>query len=57
LDANQRTELIAALSDHELPRRFRRGSVRRSEPIIEVSADCHGRQDGPVRNAVLREIN
>jgi hypothetical protein len=58
LDAMRRGELLDALREHELPARRRRSSVRWVIPgPIEVTADAHGRVDGPVRDAVLREVH
>jgi len=58
LDAMRRGELLDALREHELPARQRRSSVRWVIPgPIEVTADAHGRVDGPVRDAVLREVH
>ncbi len=47
--------LLDALAHHERPG-SRRGSIRWAEPHVEVYADVHGRADGPVRDAVLRDI-
>jgi bifunctional non-homologous end joining protein LigD len=55
LAATQRAALIAALSDHELPARGRRGSVRWVQALIEVSADVHGCPGGPVRGDHARD--
>ena len=33
-----------------------RGSIRWADPLIEITADVHGQIDGPVRDAVLREV-
>ena len=55
LDAAKREALLAALADHERTRP-RRSSIRWAEPLIEVTADVHGRADGPVRDAVMREV-
>ena len=56
LDASRRSLLLATLEDHEVTPRRRRRSVRWAAPAIEVVANLHGRRDGPVRDAVLREI-
>jgi ATP-dependent DNA ligase len=59
-DSERRGQLIDALREHELPGRRGRGrsSVRWVVPgPIEVTADSHGRPDGPVRDAVLREVH
>ena len=53
LDITRHQELLEALRAHE---RSRRGAVRWCEPVVEVIADSHGRSDGPVRDAVLREV-
>lgn len=56
LDADSREQLLAALVERELTRGRRRRGARRVLPEIEVFADVHGRPDGPVRDAVLREF-
>ena len=57
LDAEGRGLLLAALEQHAQASRGRgRHRVRWAEPVIEVLVDAHGRDDGPVRDAVLREI-
>lgn len=58
LDHQRREDLLSALAERELisSRRRRRG-VRWVRPEIEVFADVHGRPDGPVRDAVLRELH
>ena len=59
-DSERRGQLIDALREHELPGRRGRGrsSVRWVVPgPIEVTADSHGRPDGPVRDAVLRHVH
>lgn len=56
LDASRRALLIDALTQHELPRRHRPGSVRWAAPLIEVLADVHGPRNGAVRDAVLRDL-
>jgi bifunctional non-homologous end joining protein LigD len=53
LDRNRREQLLEALRALE---RSRRGAVRWCEPVVEAIADCHGRPDGPVRDAVLRDV-
>jgi bifunctional non-homologous end joining protein LigD len=55
LDSVRRAELVAAIADLALPSRGR-GSVRWASPVIEVAADVDGPVDGPVRDAVLREV-
>jgi bifunctional non-homologous end joining protein LigD len=56
LDRDRREQLLSALAERELtPVRHRR-RVHWALPEIEVLADVHGRPDGPVRDAVLREI-
>jgi hypothetical protein len=52
-DRSRREQLLEVLRAHE---RSRRGAVRWCEPVVEVTGDCHGRPDGPVRDAVLREV-
>jgi hypothetical protein len=47
--------LLDVITSRELPRR-RRGSVSWSATLVEATVDCHGRPDGPVREAVLREL-
>jgi bifunctional non-homologous end joining protein LigD len=56
LDPDRRAALIEALAEHELPPRRRRGSVRWVAPVVEVDVDAHGAPDGPVRDAVLRDV-
>ena len=56
LDADSREHLLAALAERELTPRRRRRGTRWALPEIEVFADVHGRPDGPVRDAVLREF-
>jgi bifunctional non-homologous end joining protein LigD len=56
LDADSRETLLAALAERELTPRRRRRGARWTRPEIEVFADVHGRPDGPVRDAVLREV-
>ena len=56
LDAARRASLLVALERHaERPRASGRG-VRWTAPVIEVLVDAHGRGDGPVRDAIVREI-
>jgi bifunctional non-homologous end joining protein LigD len=54
LDTGRREQLLDALRAHE--RSGRGGAARRCEPVVQVIADCHGRPEGPVRDAVLREV-
>lgn len=57
LDRERRAALIEVLAANEVRRRGRRrGAVRWVAPVVEVSADVHGAPDGPVRDAVLREV-
>ena len=56
LDADSREQLLAALAERELTPGRRRGGTRWALPEIEVFADVHGRPDGTVRDAVLREV-
>lgn len=56
LDYERREQLLSALVERELTPTRRRRGVRWALPEIEVLADLHGRPDGPVRDAVLREI-
>lgn len=46
--------LLSALTDYEQGT-SPRGAIRPAQPPIEVTADDHGRVDGPMRDAVLRE--
>jgi bifunctional non-homologous end joining protein LigD len=55
LGAEQRAELIDVLAAVEQPRR-RRNGVRWTAAPVEATVECHGRLDGPVRDAVLREV-
>ena len=55
LDADRRALLLSALTERELPSR-RRGAARLAVPEIELLADVHGPVDGPVRDAVLRDV-
>jgi bifunctional non-homologous end joining protein LigD len=59
LDAERRAALVETLAVYELPprhRRRRRGDVRWVAPVVEVAVEAHGRRDGPVRDAVLRDV-
>jgi ATP dependent DNA ligase domain len=57
LSADSRAELLATLAERELTPGRRRRGTRWARPEIEVVADVHGRPDGPVRDAVLREVH
>jgi bifunctional non-homologous end joining protein LigD len=57
LDRERREQLLSALAERQLAGRRRRRGVRWARPEIEVFVDVHGRPDGPVRDAVLREIH
>jgi hypothetical protein len=53
------TAIVSLLAAHELPGRrggHNRGGIRWAAPVVEVIVDAHGRPDGPVRDAVLREV-
>jgi hypothetical protein len=52
----QRDGLFDVLTARELPPRRRRG-IRWSATLVEATVDFHGRPDGPVRDAVLREVH
>ncbi len=56
LDAGSRERLLTALAERELTPGRRPRGTRWALPEIEVFADVHGRPDGPVRDAVLREV-
>jgi len=56
LDRDRRATLLEALASAEDVAR-RRGSLRFSTADVEVAVDCHGRLDGPVRDAVVREVH
>ena len=60
LDPARRANLLAALAECEILRHRRRSDgrsdVRWVAPLVEVSADAHGRVDGQVRDAVLRDL-
>jgi ATP-dependent DNA ligase len=57
LDVERRALLLAALEQHAQASRGRgRHRVRWAERVIEVLVDAHGRDDGPARDTVLREI-
>jgi bifunctional non-homologous end joining protein LigD len=56
LAAAQRADLLDVLAAQALPRR-RRGGIRLSTTLVEATVDSHGRPDGPVRDAVMRELH
>ena len=56
LDPERRQQLLSGLAERELKPLRRRRGVHWALPEIEVLADVHGRPDGPVRDAVLRDI-
>ena len=56
LDADRRALLLSALTERELLSRRRRGVTRWAASEIEVLADVHGPPEGPVRDAVLRDV-
>jgi bifunctional non-homologous end joining protein LigD len=56
LDLERRERLLTALAERELTSGRPRRGARWALLEIEVLADVHGRPDGPVRDAVLREI-
>ncbi len=56
LDAQRRAELLGVLTQHELPARRKYRGVRWTAPLVELVADVHGPADGPVRDAIIREV-
>jgi ATP-dependent DNA ligase len=56
LDRDRRAALLEAVASAEDVAR-RRGGLRFSAAAVEVAVDCHGRLDGPVRDAILREVH
>ena len=55
LDADRRALLLSALTERELPSRRRR-AARWAVPEIELLADVHGPPEGPVRDALIRDV-
>ena len=60
LGAERREQLLEVLAAHEVPGRSKRRSARAArwaQPKVTVTVDAHGREHGPVRDAVLRDFS